>query len=62
MKFLILHGTDYAAMANQLLRAADVAARIGRPAPRRCAQAKSCGGRTRVWRCDHASGACGPHN
>ena len=26
---MILHGTDYAAMANQLLRAADVAARIG---------------------------------
>ena len=28
-EILILHGTDYAAMANQLLRAADVAARIG---------------------------------
>ena len=32
-EILILHGTDYAAMANQLLRAADVAARIG---DRRC--------------------------
>ena len=28
-EILILHGTDYAAMANQLLRAVDVAARIG---------------------------------
>ena len=28
-EILILHGTDYAAMANQLLRAAGVAARIG---------------------------------
>ena len=27
-EILILHGTDYAAMANQLLRAADVAARL----------------------------------
>ena len=61
-EILILHGTDYAAMANQLLRAADVAARIGDRRRVVALKPKSCGGRTRVWRCDHASGACGRHN
>lgn len=54
-EILILHGTDYAAMANQLLRAADVAARIGDRRRLVALKPNLGGGRTRVWRCDHAS-------